>query len=99
MSNSTSPSVKSKKHIELNYEIKNLEGLCDRVRDLVIKIKGPDPAEITSSLPKLTENEPTLSEVLYQGPADIKMRVDEIHSLLTEIEEALFNRGVIFDIE
>lgn len=91
MSNSIAQETRAQKHIELDQAIRGIENLSNQARGLLNRINGPASPETGNALLAKSVEEPTLSEVLCRGPNDIRVRVEEVHALISEIEATLFN--------
>lgn len=80
-----------KKHLELNNAIESINGVREKVDDLLsMIINRSEPCTEKLDFQKETETEPSLEEVLNVSPEKIYKVCDEIYKIIEDIKKRIF---------
>ena len=75
------------KHLGINNAIDNIDSVIEHAKNTIARINGH---EISEEALKPVHISPSLLDVLSGGESEIRGKIDELHSLLNEIESLIF---------
>jgi len=76
------------KHLFVHQAIQEINSVVQSLDSLLARIQGPVPQDVGCE--KVKHQEPTLAELLNGGPDEIREKIGNAHSLISEINERLF---------